>query len=156
MSDIIDIAGVEALYDERTTRIALDLWRTFIAPLLPLEGLRALREAIVADSEELIQKGTVDWEQDGPPGMHPPCGACAIGYCWWKSGLAPTASAVLDRFRETADAVDVRISLDDTRSAGEFTNWFDYEDRTVVRARLLPEVEAAIRDHEQRKGGKAA
>jgi hypothetical protein len=115
-------------------------WRA-MAALMPIEGLIALRQALIDDSEALLQGATTeppplicvqDWACEG---------ACAAGYAFWRAGH-DTVGEVEECF--------ARLCFEADRAMGEpagvrhFLNWFDETPRDEMRRELLPEVNAEV------------
>lgn len=115
------------------------VWRAS-CDYLPLAGLEALREAILADSKELIQKSTVQpckqifW--------FPIAGACPWGYCQWKGRGLKSPGQVENAFCNICDEIADRFL--DTYAYASFTHFVDSTPRAEMLAKLLPEVELAI------------
>lgn len=117
-----------------------EVWHKGFVPCLTIEGLNALRDAILKNDHRLIQGRTVQ----------PPCvldlpveGACAIGYSLWM-GCAeePDNIRVDELFGKACFACDE--ALGEKAACRHFLNQFDEWTRDDMRRELLPEVEKAI------------
>lgn len=118
------------------------VWREGFVPHLNARGLAALRAALVEDAPALIQGATT---RPAARGLLPGCeveAACAISYCAWQSGGAPTVREVQRRF--SALCGDCNDRLRDPAACSWFLQWFDETPREQMRAALLVEVEAAL------------
>ena len=140
------------------------VWRDGFAKVLPIEGLKALAEALRTDDQRLTQGSTTT----PPPLMcvqdWPVEAACALGLCGaavhggFKSTAEEFAASRGDVPHTNPDAaliVEVenefaRYCFDVDQLFGApaecrwFLNWFDDTPRDEMRRELLPEVEAAI------------
>ena len=114
------------------------VWEEGIAPLLSLEGLRALKEALENDDIRLLQGATTS-----PPPLSCvqewPCeGACAIGYCGWQGDELSTVADVEEFFARTCFECDQRLG--EPAGVRYFLNWFDETPREEMRRELLAAV----------------
>lgn len=120
------------------------VWRDGVAPLLTLDHLIVLRDALERDDPALIQKATSQ-----PPPLQcvqdwPPEGACAFGYCGWKGDDLKTVGEVEEFFARMCFEVDQRVN--EAAGCRWFLNWYDETPRDQMRGLLLPEVKLAIAD----------
>ncbi len=117
------------------------VWRETV-PLLPHEGLMALRDALAADLPSLCQGATTD----PPPANHyaqaRPDAACLLGYCGWKGLGLETVEEVEEFFAATCYEIDQRLG--EPASCRWLLNWFDETPREQMRRDLLAEVELAL------------
>jgi hypothetical protein len=118
------------------------VWRKGFVPVLPLEGLRALQEALASNDPALLQGQTTV-----PPPMRvmwdwPVEAACATTYCGWKALHLDSVLKADEYFANTCFDVDQR--LDEPAGCRDFLNWYDETPREEMRRELLPEVERAI------------
>jgi hypothetical protein len=67
-------------------------------------------------------------------------GACAVGYCGWQCGN--TVGEVEHYFADACYQADRRLG--EPAACRWFLNWYDDEDRAVVFAELLREVDREI------------
>src|SRR5689334_2735410 len=123
----------------------LPAWRRAwegIAPSLPTAGLAALAEALASDSPKLLQGSCVD--PPALPYLHEaePERACAVGLACWKGANLRTVREVDAAFNRAVDEASVRLG--DPSGVSYFLNWFDGENRGVVRYALLAEVKAEL------------
>lgn len=111
-----------------------------IAAHLPTDGLKCLLDGLVNDSQDLIQghisKSNREWS-DTMENLDVAGGACAIGYCFFKTGHT-TRSAILGQFAKTMTLARP------SREGGCFLGWFDSTPRDEMRAKLAPEVQAEL------------
>lgn len=120
-------------------------WRA-IARHLSLAGLTALRDALRADSPELIQGTTVLSQpsglSDGPRWVI--VGCCPIGYAGWKGEGLADSGAVANYF--SGVCYKTRFARPDEPDAvsSPFVGWVDSVPRVRLIAELLPEVEMVI------------
>jgi hypothetical protein len=129
------------------------VWHDGIVPQLPQKGLEALRDALLADSEEL-QQGFLAYRQEqvAPNHAHvtadegPVNRACAVGLCLWKGYGLTTIEEVRSKFNpiDTEAAVLLNDRGDDI-DVRAFYDFFDSATREELRSQFLPEVEAALR-----------
>lgn len=118
------------------------VWRA-AAELLSVQGLRALRMALLVDDSRLLRGGTTT-----PPAMacSPvfPCeAACALAYCGWKGGELQSAAEVQGYFEVLCGRLGEELG--DPNASSSFTQWYDEAPWPVVRTQLLAEVERALR-----------
>lgn len=114
------------------------VWRRAIAPLLPPEGLDALRLAVEADDPALIQGATVgglNWIED--PEAEPTCG-CALGYALWQGDRLSTVRDVSEAFTRVLQGATMRLEFK-TDTIPFFRFWDDLPRAEVLRL-FLPEV----------------
>lgn len=132
-------------------------WREGFVPVLPREGLLALREALANDDPRLTQGSTTT----PPPLMcvqdWPVEAACALGFCGVvvNGGFAdetPTGrctnpgaakvKTVEEFFAEMCFKADQ--ILGEPAACRWFLNWFDDTPRDEMRSELLGEVKLAL------------
>jgi hypothetical protein len=119
------------------------VWREGLAPRLSTSGLHALRRALVADDERLLQGDTtcppyLDSLQD--EGVQ---AACAVGYCAWKGGDGLfTVAQVNAQFERICWGADV--ALKEPAACRVFLHWFDHTPRKEMRQQLLEEVNRTL------------
>jgi hypothetical protein len=130
------------------------VWRDGFAPILPTDGLEALRSALAADDDRLCQGSTTS----PPPAMAvqdwPIEAACLVGYCGAavSGGFAdetasgkttnPNAakvSEVEEFFAKACFEADQRLG--EAAACRWLLNWYDDTPRDEMRAELLAEVE---------------
>ncbi|HEX3151000.1 MAG TPA: hypothetical protein VHR66_23170 [Gemmataceae bacterium] len=120
------------------------VWRDGFIPVLSLGGLEALREALVADDQRLVQGSTTmppplmcvqDWPVEA---------ACALGICGWHGEHLQTVGEVEEFFARCCFEADRRLG--ETAACRWFLNWFDDTPRDEMRRELLGEVQRAIED----------
>lgn len=122
-------------------------WREALAPLLPQEGLLAMRRALAEDSTELLQGSTTkpapfmcmqDWPVEA---------ACAMAYPFWKDGLN-TVGEVEAAFSRACFEVDK--ALGEAGGCMHFMKVWDDTPREKMFPLLLAEVDRtlALREHE--------
>jgi hypothetical protein len=123
-------------------------WRAGIAPELSLDGLEALRCALIEDDPNLLQKSTVeiDWAQaiKGSQSVAEarPTGCCPMVLPGWLTGDFAHRAGALEEFRRISFAANKRAG--DALAAVHFTGWWDDEPRQTARVELLAEVEWAL------------
>ncbi len=117
------------------------VWRDGFAPLLPLEGLLALKEALETDNPQLIQGSTTT----PPPLMvvqdWPVEAACSLGFCGVieNGGFGEATVGQVDEFF-------ARLCFEADQRLGEpaacrwLLNWSDDCQRDELLRELLPEV----------------
>src|SRR4051812_6395754 len=85
------------------------VWREGAAPLLSTEGLLALREALRADDQRLLQGATttppplacmLDWPVEA---------ACLLGYAGWQGDGLETVAEVEEFFGRMCFEIDQRL-----------------------------------------------
>ena len=118
------------------------VWREGFAPVLTLQGLEALRDALTNDDPRLVQGSTTT----PPPLMcvqdWPVEAACALGYCGWQGERLSTVGEVEEFFARCCFEADQRLG--EAAACRWFLNWFDDTPRTEMRRELLAEVELAL------------
>src|SRR5262245_23273332 len=118
------------------------VWRAGFAPVLTLNGLEALRDALTDDDVRLVQGSTTT----PPPLMcvqdWPVEAACALGYCGWQGDQLQTVGEVEEYFAQCCFEADQRLG--ESAACRWFLNWFDDTPRDEMRRELLAEVERAI------------
>lgn len=123
------------------------VWREGFAKVLPLKGLKALRDALEADDVRLIQGATTT----PPPLMcvqdWPAEAADALGFCGWHGEGVETVGEVEECFARYCFECDQ--ILKEAAGCRWFLNWFDDTPRDEMRRELLPEVELAIEERER-------
>lgn len=127
------------------------VWRKGFAPILPREGLLALRDALRDDSSELCQGYTIV-----PPPLlaasdHDVEKACAVALCGWKANGSNLVGDVEAFFAAACHEAD--LALGETGATGGFLSWFDETPRREMIRELLPEVELELA---RRKAGAVA
>jgi hypothetical protein len=127
---------------ERTMESWRKVWRDGVEPLVSVEGLEALRRALVADDPRLLQGATTT----PPPLMcvqeWPVEAACALGYCGWQGDGLETVAEVEEFFARMCFEVDQRLG--EPAACRWFLNWFDETPRDEMRRDLLAEVNRAL------------
>jgi hypothetical protein len=119
-----------------------NVWRKGVAPLLSLESLEALRQALVNDDPRLVQGATTT-----PPPLQcvqdwPVEAACALGYCGWRGDGLETVGEVEEYFARMCFEIDQQMG--EPAACRWFLNWFDDTPRDEMRRELLAEVEKAL------------
>ena len=118
------------------------VWREGFAPVLPTEGLRALRDALKCDDGKLTQGATTT----PPPLMcvqdWPVEACCAVGFCGWRGESLETVGEVEEFFARACFEADQRLG--EPAACRWFLNWFDDTERVEMRAALLEEVERTL------------
>jgi hypothetical protein len=123
---------------------AKKVWHEGIAPLLSVESLQALRDAVERDDPALIQ---------GANSLPPPIlatsswaceGACAIAYCGWKGDELTTVGEVDDFFGMVCHECNTKLSLGDYAPVRYFLNYWDETPRPQLLSEFLPEVEKSL------------
>ena len=120
------------------------IWREGFAPSLPMNGLKALAEALRIDDPRLLQGANTcpphlmcvqDWPVEG---------ADAIGFVgWMESGLV-SVGEVEEFFVRACFECDKR--LHDPGACRWFLNWHDDTPRDEMRRELLAEVERTLEE----------
>jgi hypothetical protein len=118
-----------------------EVWRA-AARLLSRPGLLALRDALAANDQRLLQGGTTT-----PPPLlvvaeWPVEAACALAYCGWQGDGLNTVSEVEEFFARMCAEID--RSVQEAAGCRWFLNWFDETPRPEMIAAFLPEVELAL------------
>ncbi len=119
-----------------------EVWHRGIAPQLSDAGLEALAVALRDDSPELLQGATVE-----PPPLlcvanWKPQAACVVGLCGWHGNGLNTVEEVDRYFSRVCMKCD--NAMNEPGVCRWFFNWADETPRDVMRAALLPEVEAVL------------
>jgi hypothetical protein len=118
------------------------VWRDGLAPHLSAAGLEALRQALMADDERLIQGATTV----PPPLMSvqdwPVEAACVLGYCGWQGDGLATVGEVEEYFAKMCFEADK--ALGEPASCRWFLNWFDETPRPEAVRELLAEVNRTL------------
>ncbi len=120
------------------------VWREGFVPILPPEGLEALRKALEADDPRLLQGAT----SSPPPLMcvqdWPVEKTCLIGWCAWQGGEGEcnTVGETEEFFARSCYEADQRMG--EPASCRYLLNWYDDAPRDVMRRELLAEVELAL------------
>jgi len=120
------------------------IWRIGLAPRLSRRGLEVLRTALLRDDPRLVQGRTMS-----PP---PLLGladaeveaACALGFCGWHGAGCTTVGALEAYFDELCTSADA--ALGEPAACRHFLDWFDATPRTMMRRKLLTEVECTLND----------
>lgn len=120
-------------------------WRE-AAALMSDAGLEALRDALEAGDEALVQGVTVlpvpmSWNTDRPVS-----GACLIGYAFWRGDGLETPEEIEDAFARVGAGVGA--AMGEPSALRRLTNAYDAWTREEMTRLLLPEVLLAI---EQRR-----
>ena len=123
------------------------VWRGGLAPVLSTAGLQALRDAVVANDDRLMQGATTT-----PPPLQcvqdwPVEGACGLGYCGWQGDGLETVAEVEEFFARMCFEIDQQMG--EPAACRWFLNWFDDTPRAEVRGLLLAEVNRSLA---QRRG----
>lgn len=123
------------------------VWREGFAPLLPTDGLEALKAALVNDDKRLIQGAT-----SSPPPLRcvedwPTEAACLIGFCGWQAEDLATVGEVEMFFARACFEADMRLG--EPAACRHLLNWFDDTPRAEMRALLLAEVELELTKRER-------
>ena len=120
------------------------VWREGFAPVLTLQGLEALRDALANDDQRLVQGSTTT----PPPLMcvqdWPVEAACALGFCGWQGEKLETVGDVEEYFARCCFEADQKLG--EAAACRWFLNWFDDTPRDAMRRELLAEVEKALAD----------
>src|SRR5205823_5275842 len=111
-------------------------------PVLSTPGLKALRQALLADDPRLLQGATT-----APPPLMcvqewPVEGCCGLGWCGWQGEGLETVGEVEEFFARACFEADTRLG--EPAACRWFLNWFDDTPRDVMRRELLAEVERAL------------
>ena len=121
------------------------VWREGLAPRLSTSGLHALRRALVADDERLLQGDTTCPPYLDSLGDEAVQAACALGYCAWKGGDGLfTVSQVNAQFERICWGADV--ALREPAACRVFLHWFDQTPRKEMRRQLLEEVNRTLEE----------
>lgn len=118
------------------------VWRNAVSKLISLQGLEALRHALIVDDSRLLQGATTS-----PPPLQavqnwPVEAACVIGYCGWQSEHLESVADVEEYFAQKC--FDIDNMLNEYAGCRWFLNWFDETPRNEMRHLLLEEVELTI------------
>ena len=120
------------------------VWRDGFAPVLTLNGLEALRDALATDDTRLVQGTTTT----PPPLMcvqdWPVEATCALGFCGWQGDQLQTVGEVEEFFARCCFEADQRLG--EAAACRWFLNWFDDTPRDEMRCELLGEVERALEE----------
>jgi hypothetical protein len=117
-------------------------WRNGIVPLLSMNALRALKEALQKNDARLVtgcttlpspMPATQDWPVEA---------SCALGYCGWQGEGLETVGEVEEFFARMCFECDQKLG--EPAGVRWFLNWFDETPREEMRKQLLPEVQLAI------------
>lgn len=117
-------------------------WRNGVAPLLTVEGLKALQQALEGDDPRLLQGATISPTPLACVADWPVEAACALGFCGWQGDGLRTVREVEEFFVDTCFGIDKRLG--ESAACRWFLNWFDETPRPEMIAALLPEVEAEL------------
>ncbi|HMF17365.1 MAG TPA: hypothetical protein VKE98_09175 [Gemmataceae bacterium] len=121
------------------------VWREGLAPRLSTSGLHALRRALVADDQRLLQGDTTCPPYLDSLGDEAVQAACALGYCAWKGGDGLfTVSQVNAQFERICWGADV--ALKEPAACRVFLHWFDKTPRKEMRRQLLEEVNRTLEE----------
>jgi hypothetical protein len=118
------------------------VWREGLVPVISTAGLEALRRALAADDQLLLQGATTT-----PPPLQcvqewPVEAACALGYCAWKGDGKETVAEVEEFFAQACYEADRRLG--EPAACRWFLNWYDDTPRDEMRRLLLAEVNRAL------------
>lgn len=121
-----------------------DVWRRGFAPILPTNGLIALREGLLRDDPQLLQGATTQ-----PPPLAavqdwPVEGACPVTYCGWKGEGKDTVGGAEEFFGWACFEADQLLG--EPAASRWFLNWIDDSPRDEVRWELLAEVELTLKE----------
>lgn len=123
------------------------VWRDGFAKVLPIRGLEALRDALIADDQRLTQGSTTT-----PPGLHcvqdwPVEAADAISFTGWQ-GLpnCTTVGEVSEHFAKMCFEADRLIG--EPAACRWFLNWYDDTPRDEMRRELLEEVNLVLKERQ--------
>lgn len=112
------------------------VWRDALSILLSIDGLEALRKALIEDDEQLVQGITTNSDSIGI------VGACAIGYSIWKGERVEDVGSVHQKFAEICCIAEQLTNVDCFTAC--FLNWFDETERNEMRRKLLFEVNRSL------------
>ncbi|MGF1578212.1 MAG: hypothetical protein ACFCD0_02490 [Gemmataceae bacterium] len=120
------------------------VWRDGFGPFLPTTGLKALREALKCDDEQLIQGATTS-----PPPLQcvqdwPVESCCVIGFCFWQGEGLQTVAEIEEAFARTCFEAD--NALGEPAACRWFLNWYDETPREEMREEMLGEVELLLHE----------
>lgn len=127
-----------------------ECWRLGFAPVLSLDVLTALREAVATDDVRLTQGSTTT----PPPLMcvqdWPVEAGCAIGYCGAVANggfadgthMGATVGEAEEYFAKACFDADQRLG--EAAACRDFLTWFDDTPRGEVLAELLPEIDREL------------
>jgi hypothetical protein len=118
------------------------VWRDGLAPHVSTAGLEALRSALLADDERLVQGATTV-----PPSLMcvqdwPVEAACVLGFCGWRGDGLETVGEVEEYFARMCFEADK--ALGEPAACRWFLNWFDETPRPEARQELLAEVNRTL------------
>lgn len=117
-----------------------EVWRKGVAPMIDVDGLEALAEALRSDDPRLIQTRSTN-PSAIPEWINAPClGACALAFPGLSDGAM--VAEVDEKFLAVLRGCDEL--LDHRGGSAAFIHWFDQTPRNEMRAALLVEVEAAL------------
>lgn len=126
------------------------VWRDGFVPIIPLDSLKFLRDAVARDDSRLTQGSTTT----PPPLMcvadWPVEAACALGYCGVNEfGGFGTAKVgqVEEIFAKLCFQADQRLG--EPAACRHFLNWFDDTPRDEMRREMLAELTLAIEQREK-------
>lgn len=119
-----------------------ETWRNGVAKALSLAGLAALKAALEADDQALLQGATCmppplacfsDWPVEA---------CCPIAYLGWKGDGLVSVADVEEAFARACYEVDQ--ALGEPAACRWFINWADTTPRDEMRRELLAEVELTL------------
>ncbi len=125
----------------------MDDWRRVfrdgLAPLLSVQALEALRQALASDDPRLIQGGTVlplvhDWPVDA---------ACPVAFCGWQAEDLGTVAEVEEFSGRMCHEIDQ--CLGEGAACRGLLNWIDESSREEMRTALLAEVNLTLAEREK-------
>jgi hypothetical protein len=127
------------------------VWRDGMEPLMSVEGLEALRQALRTDDPRLVQGATTT----PPPLMcvqdWPVEAACALGFCAWQGDGLETVGEVEEFFARACFEADQRLG--EPAGCRWFLNWYDETPRDEMRRLLLEEVNRSLALRRLGEGG---
>lgn len=112
-------------------------WREGVAPLLSYDGLEALRRALLADDERLVQGITVCRSADGTV-----LGCCPVAYVGWRAEGLLSLAELEEFFGRMAE--ESGKLLGEASGMRWLTNFWDEGPREEARRHLLAEVNLSI------------
>lgn len=122
-----------------------EVWRNGFAKAFSLFQIQTLRDALDADSDELIQKSTVEPEPTSFYKDKPIVCACAVTFCGWKGEVLATAEEGLAYFRRLRREIDYKFPQYD-RASLHFIYWFDSTERNEMREAFIAELDHNIKE----------
>lgn len=120
------------------------VWQEGIAPMVSLQMLESLAEALDQDDPRLVTGQTCLPLPTLDNTDRPAAGVCPIGWLGWCQGLG-TVGDVVDFFAAFCCELDERLGGE---ASLDFVRWVDSSPRDVVRAELLAEIKALLAEEE--------